>query len=203
MNRHSLVFELLLCTSTLQAAGSLPNDSLKHRYYLGTSAFILGNFLEESPSFFQLNGGYWLTKKDVIGFEAITWKYSAPLGIPWNDDYGDEAFDYPGTVRSWGLGVAYQRYWWKGLYTSAHVIPFMQIYRDTVDREIQRGLQLYLILRAGYHLEFGQGRYFVEPALALPYWPVETNMPASFEAQERRWKNYFLIEPSFHLGVKF
>lgn len=203
MNKRHLVLLLLFCTGTLHAAKPLPKDSLRYRHYLGSSAFMLGNLLPESPSFYQLNGGYWLTKKDVIGLEAITWRYWAPLGIPYGDDYGNEAFDYPGTVRSWGLGLAYQRYWWKGWYTSLHAIPFQQIYRDTAERVIQRGFQLYLILRTGYHLEFGSGRFFVEPGLALPYWPIETNLPASFEAQERRWKNYFVLEPSFHLGVKF
>ncbi|MBL7952085.1 MAG: hypothetical protein JNM62_10225 [Flavobacteriales bacterium] len=202
MHTRTILLASVLLGSTLHAATPAPTDSLVRRHYIGTSAFMLGNFLAEPPSFYQLNGGYWLTKKDVIGFEAITWRYWAPLGIPYSDT-DERQFDYPGTVRSWGLGVAYQHYWWKGLYTSAHVIPFHQTYRDTLEQVIQRGFQLYLILRAGYHLEFGAGRFFLEPALALPYWPVEPNLPESFQMQEQRWKNYFLVEPSLHLGVKF
>lgn len=203
MKTYILSLLILLGHGTLQAATPLPTDSLRHRLYVGTSAFMIGNLLAEPPSFYQLNGGYWLSKKDVIGLEAITWRYREPLGIPWGDEDAIKAFAYPGSIRSWGVGVAYQRYWWKGWYTSAHLIPFLQTYRDTAERVIQRGFQLYMILRTGYHVEFGAGRFFLEPGVALPYWPLETNMPEQFEAMERGWRNFYFLEPSLHLGVKF
>lgn len=203
MHTRTLLFALLLFSQTPVAVAGLPSDSLRYRHYLGTSAFMLGNLFPDPPSFFQLNGGVRLDPRNVLGFEAITWSYGAPLGIPYGDDHGKAEFNYPGRVRSWGLGIAYQHFWWKGLYTSAHALPFFQTYKDTTDRVIQRGFQLYLILRTGYHIEFARGRFFAEPSLAIPYWPVETNMPASFAAKEQQWNNYFLLEPGLHLGVKF
>lgn len=198
----SLLFASLLFTSEL-AAATLPTDTLERRRFVGTSAFMLGNLFPDPPSFYQLNAGYWLDRKNVLSVEAITWDYGAPLGIPYGDDHGDPALNYPGRVRAWGLGLAYQHYWWRGWYTAAHALSFLQRYRGLGGEHLGQGYQLYLILRTGYHITFGGGRFFAEPSLALTYWPVETNRPAPFAQQDAKWNNYFVPEPGLHIGYRF
>lgn len=197
-----------LCAAALLVASTVfgqpsREDSTFYQCFVGTSAFMLGNLFPNPPSFYQLNFGYWLSKKDVVSLEAITWTYDAPLGIPYGPSHGDKAERYPGDVRSFGVGAAYQRYIWKGWYGSGHVIPFWQQYRNTDRNKTGNGFQLYLILRTGYHLSFFGNRFFIEPSVAINYWPVNTGLPESFQRMERKWNNFFLPEPGLHLGFKF
>ena len=150
------------------------------------------------PVFFQLNFGYELTERDVISIEAITWKYNEPLGIPlW-----DEGDRYPGYVREFGLGVAYKRFLWKGLYTAIHALPLYQMYMDDDGNKIQGGFHLFCTLRLGYHISFFDDRFFIEPGIAATFWPVNTNVPAGFKRLENKWPGYN-FEPGFHIGYKF
>ncbi|WP_223833890.1 hypothetical protein [Spirosoma profusum] len=111
--------------------------------------------------------------------------------------------NYPGHIRSFGLGLAYQRYLWKGLYAAVHATPFLQQYKNTENTKIQNGFQLFTVFRVGYHIPLFRNRFFIEPSIAVTHWPVNTNMPESFSRMERKWKNYFLPEPGLHFGVKF
>ena len=61
--------------STMRAS----NDSTFRRRFVGSSAFVLANAFPDPPSFYQLNLGYRLTRKDAISLEAITWMYREPL----------------------------------------------------------------------------------------------------------------------------
>lgn len=174
-----------------------------YRFYIGSSAFVLGNLGADPPSFYQLNFGYRLTPKDVISLEAITWKYDAPLGIPYGPSYGDKSENYPGSIREYGVGAVYQRFLWKDLYTSLQVLPLMRIYLDEDDETIQHGFRLFSTFRVGYHIPLLKNRFFIEPSIAATFWPVSTNVPEEFAAKDEKWNKYFLFEPGFHLGVKF
>ncbi len=183
-----------------QDAGTTP----VHRSFVGSSAFVLANaFLSDSPDFYQLNYGYWLTARDVISVEAITWKYRAPLGIPYGSSFGAVEEEYPGFIREHGLGVAYQRFLLGNGYSALHALPLRQRYVDEDGSKIQDGFQLFLTLRFGYHLRLPGGRLFLEPSIAFTHWPINTNTPEAFAELDARWRNYFLFEPGLHLGVKF
>lgn len=83
-------------------------DPTRH-HSIGSTLFVLGNLAPgDPPHFFQLNYGYQLTRNEVLLAEAITWTYYEPLG-----SYGSSAESYPGKVSAYGLGVGYQRFYWK------------------------------------------------------------------------------------------
>lgn len=178
-------------------------DSTFRRHFIGTSGFMLANLGPNPPSFYQINFGYWLTKRDVISIEAKTWTYKHPLGIPYGSSFQSTEYEYPGYIREYGVGIAYQRYLWKDLYTAIHAVPFLQKYVDKEGKKIQNGFQLFMTGRIGYHVRLFKDRFFIEPSLAVTYWPINTNTPAGFKKLEDKWPNYFLFEPGFHLGVKF
>ena len=177
----------------------------ENRYFIGTSAFILINLVPDQqnpPGFFQLNFGYWFTQKDVISVEAITWKYNAPLGIPYGDSFDNPDESYPGYVRSFGIGMAYQRYLWKKMYVAGHALPLLQQYNHENDKAMN-GFQLFLTLRLGYHISLFKDHFFIEPSVAFTHWPVNTNVPDDFAQKESQWPDYFLFEPGLHCGFKF
>jgi len=133
----------------------------------------------------------------VIIVEANTWKYSEPLGT-----YGDSKEEYPGWIRAWGIGAGYQRFHWKNLYTTAQATGFLQQFYGEDDEKIQKGFQLYCQLILGYRFDFLDERFYLEPAWALKYWPIDTNFPDSFDAIRDGTNNY-IFEPSLHIGVNF
>lgn len=173
------------------------------RHVTGSSAFLLGNFSKPSPSFFQLNYGYRLTRRSLISLEAITWKYQEPLGIPYGPSKFTEAEEYPGEVRSIGVGVAYQQLLWRGLYVAGHALPLHQRYTDRNGAKLGNGFQLFTTLRAGYQVNVRRERWFIEPSIAATAWPINTNVPAAFAALDRKWNRYFLFEPGLHFGIRF
>jgi hypothetical protein len=203
MNRLPRVFAaaILLAGAPLYAQ-QIP-DWTSRRHFLGSSGFVLFNFLPEPPDFYQLNYGYRLTSRDALSIEAITWKYDAPLGIPYGPSLDAPEEDYPGYVRAFGLGAAYQRFLWRNLYSSVHAIPMRQRHVDENAGKSQNGFQLFTTLRVGYHFDVLRQRIFLEPSIAFTHWPINTNVPASFAVKDAKWPNYFLFEPGFHLGVKF
>ena len=132
----------------------------------------------------EVNFGYQLTPKDRLSVEAITWRYYHPLGIPWGEEGRYSADNaYPGHVREFGVGLSYQRTLTKGLYSSISATPFFRRYYDAQNEKIDNGLQLYLTARVGYHFRV-LDRLFLEPSVAFNFWPVSTNVPAAFEAQD-------------------
>jgi len=172
-------------------------NTIEHRHSIGASVFMLGNFLEDSPDYYLLTYGYRLTKKDRVFVEFNTWRYSEPLGT-----YGKSEEFYPGFVRASGIGVGYQRFHWKGLFTTGQATPFMKQYHGANDSKTQKGFQLYLQAVVGYRFSFFKDRLYVEPAYALKYWPVDTNLPASFAAIEEGAPKY-IFEPSLNFGYRF
>lgn len=198
----ALCVALLFISFQLKAQNSNEGES-DRRYFVGSSAFMIANLLPNPPSFYQMNVGYRLTGRDVISVEVITWTYDAPLGIPFGPSKGLKEEAYPGYVREYGVGIAYQRFLWKGVYAALHATPFRQTYIDEQDRKIQNGFQLFLTVRIGYQVNFYANRLFIEPSVAFTHWPVNTNVPEAFSAQESKWPNYFIFEPGLHFGIRF
>ncbi len=174
------------------------------RYFVGTSAFMLLNLagLEEPPLFYQLNFGYQLSPKDTLSVEFKTWRYYAPLGAPIFGDAADAVERYPGSVRSLGAALAYQRFLWKGFYGGVHAAFFRQNYLGPNESSLQNGFQLFVTYRLGYHISFGQTGFFLEPSVAMTTWPVNTGLPSEFLAEDRKWKGY-QFEPGLHVGWVF
>lgn len=178
-------------------SNSSGQEEIQHKHSIGSSLFMLGNFLADSPDYYLLNYGFRLSKKDRIFVEFNTWRYSEPLGT-----YNKSEEFYPGFIRATGLGFGYQRFHWKGLYTTVQATNFIKQYHGTDDVKTQKGYQLYLQLIAGYRFEFFNKRFFIEPAYAFKYWPVDTNFPDDFAIIEEGTPKY-IFEPSLNFGVKF
>lgn len=198
-----LIFLLVFGYASVVHADDNADDEPEHKHFIGSSLFMLFNFLPEPPSFYQLNYGHRFTKRDTLIVEAITWTYNAPIGIPYGSAKTDPRNRFNGYARDIGIGLAYQRYWWRGLYSTLHVTPFWQGYYDEQSQYIQSGFQLFMTFRAGYHFEFWKNRIFLEPSVAVTAWPINTNLPDDFAAQEAKWPSYFLFEPGLHIGVNF
>ena len=172
-------------------------EEIKYKHSIGASLFMLSNFLPEPADYYLLTYGYQLTQKDRIFVEFNTWKFAEPLGT-----YNESEELYPGYVREYGIGVGYQHFFWKGLYSTVQATPFLKHYMDEDNKKIQNGFKLYMQLIVGYRFEFFQKRWYLEPAYALKYWPVDTNFPADF-AEIEKGANKYIFEPSLNFGFKF
>lgn len=140
-------------------------DQPVRRLFVGSSAFVAANVAlagrPDAPDFYQLNAGYWLTERDAISLEAITWRYISPVGVPYGPSFDSPEERYPGYVREAGIGVAYQRLLRGNFYSAVHVLPLRKEYFDEEDERIQNGFRLFLTGRAGYHLQLLGGRIFL------------------------------------------
>jgi hypothetical protein len=194
--------KLILTTLTIAMFSALAlcqtenKDAGLKRHSIGSTLFLLGN-IGDSVRFMQLNYGYRLTQKDNLIIEAITWTYYEPLG-----SYGSSEEFYPGKVTAYGIGLGYQRFLWRNLFTTVEPTFFFQQFYETNGNKIQKGFQLYLQFIVGYRLEFFKKRFFIEPAIALKYWPLNTNFPASFASVESGIKKY-KFEPALNFGFTF
>lgn len=178
-------------------------NSEDRKYFIGSSMFMLGNLFPDPPSYYRLDFGYRITSKDAIIIQPLTWKYPAPLGIPYGASFGDKTEEYPGSVRAFGLGFGYNRTLWKGLFLGVYAAPFSLKYMDTDGNKIQNGFQLFTQFQIDYHFEFFKKRFYIEPGITFNYWPINTNIPVSFKIKEDRWPNYFLFEPVMNFGINF
>lgn len=198
---------LSLCISFLFTSAAFAQtadtDSPEKKHFIGSSLFVLANLLPDPPSFYQLNYGYRFTSKDTIIIGAITWEYEAPLGIPFGSSFGSDDERFPGYVRDIGIGITYHRFLYNKLFSSINITPFFQEYFTPTNEKIQTGFQLFLTLRLGYHLKLFNNRAFLEPSIAFTHWPVNTNLPESFQKKENNWPNYFLFEPGLNFGISF
>ena len=173
------------------------------RYFVGTSAFILYNVIPDPhpPRVLMLTAGYRFTAKDEVSVEAITWQYHGPKGRPYGPDYESASSNFPGRVRAYGVGLAYRRVLWNGLYAGLHSTPMVQEFLDEEGDRIQTGFILFNTARVGYELRMLKERLFIQPSLAVTSWPVNTNLPEAFQVEEDKWPSYFLAEPGLHIGV--
>ena len=181
------------------------NDSTYKRFFAGTTMFLLGNFDKKNPpGFVQLNFGYRITEKDVISLELITWKHAWPLGINpfYNKAYGTPEEKFPGYIREYGCGLAYQRYFLKGLYAAIHVAPMWQKYKNENGNKVGDGFIIFNTYRVGYHIKLFRDRFFFEPSLGVAGRPYYTEMPVGFKEKDDKWPKW-TPEPGLHFGFNF
>lgn len=199
---------VLILTANLHLkAQYAKDDSTFKKCFIGTTAFLLGNFAKSNtPDFAQLNFGYRLTEKDVVSIEFKTWKYAWSLGIsPYTNPESYEApeTEFPGYIREVGFALVYQRYVWKGLYAGVHVMNAWQSFVDENNQKIDNGFQIFNTYRVGYHIKLFKDRFFIEPSIAITHRPLHTEMPAAFKQMDDLWPNYLIGEPGLHLGFNF
>ena len=197
---------VLMMTSTIQLkAQYAKTDSTYKRWFVGSTLFLLGNLASTNPpDFVQLNLGYRITGKDVISLELITWKHAWPLGINpfYNKAYGTPEEKFPGYIREHGFGLAYQRYFWKGLYAAVHAGPMWQTYKNENGEKLGDGLIIFNTYRVGYHVKLFKDRFFIEPSLGVAGRPYFTEMPDGFKEKDDKWPKW-TPEPGLHFGFNF
>lgn len=202
MSRKYSFLLLFMCLASCSVqAQSI--DSTDQKYFIGSTLFMLANLVDdpEPPNYYQLNLGYRITPKDVVSLEIITWNYYEPLGVP----HGQKktATNFPGKVQAFGAGFAYKRFLWKRSYAQVHSTAFKQNYLNKENNKIQSGFQLFNTIRLGYQFRFLKNRLFLEPSIGCTFWPVNTNLPASFQVEENKYPKYLLGEPGLHFGFNF
>lgn len=181
-------------------------DSTYRKFFIGSSIFTLANLNTNDPNapdFYQLNFGYRINQKNVVSIEFKTWKYGWPLGIPYGKSFETPEEKYPGYIRDIGVVLVYQRFLWKGAYAAVHAFNARQTHFDENKKKIQSGYMLFLAYRLGYHIQLFKNRFFIEPSVAMTHWPIKTNTPEAFASMEKKWPNYFIVEPGLHFGFKF
>jgi hypothetical protein len=203
MMKRTALFAITLFTTFNVFAQTKTLDGNEKKHFIGSTVFMLGNLASDPPNYYQLNYGYRITPKDVVSIEAITWEYKGPLGRPYGENYENDSSNFPGSVKAFGLGLAYKRFIWKDLYTAFHSTVLHQKFLNPDKKKIQSGYQLFNTLRVGYQYNFLKNKYFIEPSIGLTFWPINTNLPESFQKEEDKWNNYFLFEPGLHFGVNF
>jgi hypothetical protein len=196
---------LVLASSLQVNAQDANQDNANKKWFVGSSLLMLGNFIPDDPNppeYIQLNVGYRITPKDVVSFRFKRSIYAWPLGIPFGPSFDAPGLNYPGHARILAPTVGYQRFWWKGVYTSVYALNAFEKYLDENNKKMGNGYTLYLDFYLGYQFTFFKNRFFFEPAIGISYWPIRTNVPDSFKAVEQRWPNYF-IQPGLDFGFKF
>ncbi len=197
---------LVLASSLQVNAQYAKQDSTYRKYFVGSTFLMLGNFIPNDPNrpdFMQINVGYRITPKDVVFLELKRSKFNWPLGMPWGSLFNGTRDNFPGYVRQNVLGLAYNRFWWKGLYTGVHAMNAFQTYRNEDKTKITNAYTLFMTYRLGYQVKLFKNRFFIEPSIGLTHWPVKTNTPQSFKEKESKWPNYFGFEPGLHFGYNF
>ncbi len=205
MQKKILLFVLtIMMASTLQLkAQDTKKDSTYRKCYVGSTLYLLGNLDKtNSPGYIQLNAGYRITPKDVVIVEFKRSQYAWPIGIPFGPSFDAPGLNYPGQARILAPTIGYQRFWWKGVYSSIKALNAFEKYMDKDKKKIGNGYTLYLDFYLGYQFKFFKNRFFFAPAIGCSYWPLRTNVPEYFKAVEQKWPNYF-IQPGFDFGFNF
>lgn len=201
-----LIGFILMMTCTLNVkAQYAKTDSTYKKCFVGSTLFLLGNLSATNPpGFAQLNLGYRLTRRDVISLELITWKHAWPLGINpfYNKSYGKPEEKFPGYIREYGIGLAYQRYLWKGLYVAVHAMPMWQTFKNDKGDKVGSGFIIFNTYRVGYHVKLLKDRFFIEPSLGVAGRAYYSKMPAGFKEQDDKWPKW-TPEPGLHFGYNF
>jgi len=178
--------------------------NFEKKFSLASQAFmILTPILDPSPEYYQINLGYRFSEKEELSLEAISWTFQGPLGRQYGPDYESEESRFPGDVKAYGLGLAYKRMIYKGVFAQAHSTAFHQTYRDLDKKKIKNGFMLFNTVRLGYHFKIFKKRWFIAPSIAVTSWPLHTNLPDSFQVLEDQFPKYFLFEPGLHIGYCF
>lgn len=202
-NLGILMLLVILGSQPLKAQYS-KSDSDYKPCFVGSSLFMLVNLVpEERPDFAQINLGYRITEKDVISIELKTWRYFQSLGIQYGEEFNLPENKFPGSIREYGVALAYQRFWYKGLYTGIHVMSAWQNFLNEEAEKIDDGFQIFNTYRLGYHFKLFGGRFFIEPSIAITHRPYHTEMPESFKKLDDPYTKFFFAEPGFHFGYNF
>lgn len=200
-----IVIALFYAISSPLHAQYAAQDSTYKRWFVGSTLFLLGNLDKVNPpGFAQLNLGYRISGKDVISLELITWKHAWPLGINpfYNKAYGTPEEKFPGYIREYGFSLAYQRYFWKGLYAAVHVAPMWQMYKNVNGDKVGNGFIIFNTYRVGYHIKLFKDRFFIEPSVGIAGRPYYTKMPDGFKEKDDKWPKW-TPEPGLHFGFNF
>jgi hypothetical protein len=201
----SLLFALISVCSLSLKAQYARQDTSYNRFFIGSSLIMLANLVpdDNSPDFAQINLGYRLGPKDAVSLELKTWKYGWPLGIPFGNLFEAPEEKFPGYIREYGYALAYQRFWWKGLYTGIHVMNAWQSFVNEEGNKIDKGFQVFNTYRLGYHFSFFKDKVFIQPSLSITHRPYHTEMPESFKQLDDKWSKFFFGEPGLHFGINF
>lgn len=204
-NKISVVVFILFLVSTLQLNAQYDmSDTDFKECFVGSSLFMLYNLdTNESPDYIQVNIGYRITGKDVVSLELKTWRYYKPLGLPYGKSFNASEEKFPGSIRELGFALAYQYFWWKGLYTGVHVMSAWQSFLNTEGNKIDDGFQIFNTYRLGYHFKILKGKFFIEPSIAITHRPYHTDMPEPFKRLDDKHSKFFFGEPGFHFGFNF
>lgn len=195
-------FVALACMLELKAQ-YVKTDSTYAKWFVGSTAFLLGNLAPVNPpDFLQLNVGYRVTGRDVVTLEPKTWKYAWPNGIhPFlNKSYGKPEEKFPGYIREYGVSVSYQRFFWKSLYGELNVMPTWQTFVNVNSKENSNGFQVFNTYRVGYHIRLFKDRFFIQPSIAITHRPYHTRMPDGFRQLDDKWSKFVFGEPGLHFG---
>lgn len=195
---------ILMITGTLRLhAQDTQKELTFRRWYVGSTLYLLGNFTKtHNPEYIQVNTGYRITPKDVVHLRFKRSVYDWPLGTPWQKIFDGTEESFPGHARILAPTIGYQRFWWKGVYTSVYALNAFEKYLDENNKKIGNGYTLYLDFYAGYQFKFFDNRFFFEPAIGMSYWPFHSNFPETFRPAENKYPNYF-IQPGFDFGFNF
>jgi hypothetical protein len=178
-------------------------DAGTGRWHVGSSAWVFANaFADPSPHFYYLEVDRTIDDRNALVLETLTWTYHAPIGIPYGSSFGDPAEDYPGFVRSVGVGLGWRRDLYRGLDASVRSFHFLQLYHED-GQPRKTGYQLFLQTRIGWRWTSGTPGFWIEPAVAFNWWPLEVGRPDSFRAMDDRWPSYFLFEPWLNAGWRW
>lgn len=183
------------------------NSKTEYKYSLLTTWLSFSNFgkPETNTHHYEIRLGYQITKKDQIGIKFATWKLFAPLGIDiWDSKFLDREYFFPGRLKETGVGITYQRKFWKGLFATVEVMPLFTKYLDEADNKIENGFKLYNSYHLGYQIPlFKKGRFYIEPQIHVNHWPINKDVPEEFKALENNSDNFFFFEPNLYIGFKF
>jgi hypothetical protein len=177
-------------------------DTDPRRWSVGTSAWMLMNASSDSPHFYYLEVDRAFDKRNALVIEALTWTYRAPIGIPFGSSWSDSAENYPGFVRSVGVGLGWRYNVYRGLNASVRSFHFLQLYYED-DQPRKTGYQLFLQTRVGWRWNARASGFWIEPSVGFNWWPVEVGRPESFRAMDDRWPSYFLFEPWLNAGWRW
>lgn len=203
MEKHTPGLAVLIMTALLFCQ----SDTVPaYKYSLGITYLSFLNFGDEATNthHYEFHAGYQLSAKNKISLKLATWKLFAPMGIPlWDTLFLDKREFFPGRIHESGIGITYQRILWKGLFATIEILPLLKRYLNTDNQEIGKGFKLYTTYHIGYHITILKNRFFIEPQIHGNYWPIDTKAPQSFEEKEKKWNNFFILEPNLYLGIIF
>jgi hypothetical protein len=106
------------------------------------------------------------------------------------------------TSPPYGVGIAYQRYLWKGLYLAVHVLPALQTYINENGKNVGNGFMIFNTNRVGYHIKLFKDKFFIEPSVGIAGRPYHSEMPNGFKEKDDKWPKW-TPEPGLHIGYNF